>query len=423
MLDPKKLRQSIDEIANNLARRGFKFDTKAYANLNNDRKKLQIENEDLKSKRNSISRDIGMAKSKGDDTADLMKSSEEINTALSENESQLNEILSKMREIELGLPNTLMKTVPDGKDETSNELIRSWGEKTVFDFEPKDHIELGNNLGLLDLDKASEISGSRFSVLNGKLATLQRALIQFMLDLHTDKHAYEEFYVPYIVNGQSLIGTSQLPKFESDLFKIDSDKSYYLIPTAEVPLTNLFGNKITDASSLPRKLVAHTPCFRSEAGSYGQDTKGLIRQHQFEKVELVQIATPNGSLEALESLTSHAENVLKELKIPYQVVALSSGDIGFGSTFTYDIEVWLPGQKKYREISSCSLFGDFQARRMKARYKDPETGKNEFVHTINGSGVAAGRALVAVVENYQQKDGSIKVPDALKDYMKVDVIN
>ena len=423
MLDPKKLRQSIDEIANNLARRGFKFDTEAYVNLNDDRKKLQIENEDLKSKRNSISRDIGMAKSKGDDTGDLMKSSEEINTALSENESQLNEILSKMREIELGLPNTLMKTVPDGKDETSNELIRSWGEKTVFDFEPKDHIELGNNLGLLDLDKASEISGSRFSVLNGKLATLQRALIQFMLDLHTNKHTYEEFYVPYIVNGQSLVGTSQLPKFESDLFKIDSDKSYYLIPTAEVPLTNLFGNKITDASTLPRKLVAHTPCFRSEAGSYGQDTKGLIRQHQFEKVELVQIATPNGSLEALESLTSHAENVLKELKLPYQVVALSSGDIGFGSTFTYDIEVWLPGQKKYREISSCSLFGDFQARRMKARYKDPETGKNEFVHTINGSGVAAGRALVAVVENYQQKDGSIKIPDALKDYMKVDVIN
>jgi len=293
----------------------------------------------------------------------------------------------------------------------------------MFDFEPKDHIELGNNLGLLDLDKASEISGSRFSILNGKLATLQRALIQFMLDLHTGEHSYEEFYVPYIVNSQSLLGTSQLPKFESDLFKIDSDKSYYLIPTAEVPLTNLFGNKIIDASSLPRKLVAHTPCFRSEAGSYGKDTKGLIRQHQFEKVELVQIAKPSGSLEALDSLTSHAENVLKELKLPYQVVALSSGDIGFGSTFTYDIEVWLPGQNKYREISSCSLFGDFQARRMKARYKDPETGKNEFVHTINGSGVAAGRALVAVVENYQQKDGSIKVPDVLKDYMKADVIN
>ena len=423
MLDPKKLRQSIDEIAKNLARRGFEFDTKAYANLNDDRKKLQIENEDLKNKRNSMSRDIGMAKSKGNDTGDLMRRSEEINAALTENETQLHQILSKMREIELGLPNTLMKTVPDGADETCNELIRSWGEKTMFDFEPKDHIELGNNLGLLDLDKASEISGSRFSVLNGKLATLQRALIQFMLDLHTGKHAYEEFYVPYIVNSQSLLGTSQLPKFESDLFKIDSDKPYYLIPTAEVPLTNLFGNKIIDASSLPRKLVAHTPCFRSEAGSYGKDTKGLIRQHQFEKVELVQIAKPSGSLEALDSLTSHAENVLKELKLPYQVVALSSGDIGFGSTFTYDIEVWLPGQNKYREISSCTLFGDFQARRMKARYKDPETGKNEFVHTINGSGVAAGRALVAVVENYQQKDGSIKVPDVLKDYMKADLIN
>ena len=423
MLDPKKLRQSIDEIAKNLARRGFEFDTKAYVSLNDDRKKLQIENEDLKNKRNSVSRDIGMAKSKGNDTGDLMRRSEEINKALTVNESQLHEILSKMTEIELGLPNTLMKTVPDGEDETSNELIRSWGEKTMFEFEPKDHIELGNNLGLLDLDKASEISGSRFSVLNGKMATLQRALIQFMLDLHTGEHAYEEFYVPYIVNSQSLLGTSQLPKFESDLFKIDSDKSYYLIPTAEVPLTNLFGNKIIDASLLPRKLVAHTPCFRSEAGSYGKDTKGLIRQHQFEKVELVQIVKPSGSLEALDSLTSHAENVLKELKLPYQVVALSSGDIGFGSTFTYDIEVWLPGQNKYREISSCSLFGDFQARRMKARYKDPETGKNEFVHTINGSGVAAGRALVAVVENYQQKDGSIKVPDVLKDYMKADVIN
>lgn len=423
MLDPKKLRQSIDEIAKNLARRGFEFDTKAYVSLNDDRKKLQIENEDLKNKRNSVSRDIGMAKSKGNDTGDLMRRSEEINKALTVNESQLHEILSKMTEIELGLPNTLMKTVPDGEDETSNELIRSWGEKTMFEFEPKDHIELGNNLGLLDLDKASEISGSRFSVLNGKMATLQRALIQFMLDLHTGEHAYEEFYVPYIVNSQSLLGTSQLPKFESDLFKIDSDKSYYLIPTAEVPLTNLFGNKIIDASLLPRKLVAHTPCFRSEAGNYGKDTKGLIRQHQFEKVELVQIAKPSGSLEALDSLTSHAENVLKELKLPYQVVALSSGDIGFGSTFTYDIEVWLPGQNKYREISSCSLFGDFQARRMKARYKDPETGKNEFVHTINGSGVAAGRALVAVVENYQQKDGSIKVPDVLKDYMKADVIN
>mgnify|MGYP003308186297 CR=1 FL=1 len=421
MLDPKKLRQSIDEIANNLARRGFKFDTKAYVNLNDNRKKLQIENEDLKSKRNSISRDIGMAKSKGDDTGDLMKSSEEINTALSENESQLNEILSKMREIELGLPNTLMKTVPDGKDETSNELIRSWGEKTVFDFEPKDHIELGNNLGLLDLDKASEISGSRFSVLNGKLATLQRALIQFMLDLHIDKHAYEEFYVPYIVNGQSLVGTSQLPKFESDLFKIDSDKSYYLIPTAEVPLTNLFGNKITDASTLPRKLVAHTPCFRSEAGSYGKDTKGIIRQHQFEKVELVHITKPDDAERSLDLITDHAEKIMESLEIPYQRVLLSTGDLGFSSSKTFDIEAWFPSQECYREISSCSLFSDFQSRRLNIKFINQLTKKKEFVSTLNGSGLAIGRTMAALIENHT--DGKvIKIPKALQPFTGFEII-
>ena len=420
MLDPKKLRQSIDEIANNLARRGFKFDTEAYVNLNDDRKKLQIENEDLKSKRNSISRDIGMAKSKGDDTGDLMKSSEEINTALSENESQLNEILSKMREIELGLPNILMKTVPDGKDETSNELIRSWGEKTVFDFEPKDHIELGNNLGLLDLDKASEISGSRFSVLNGKLATLQRALIQFMLDLHTDKHAYEEFYVPYIVNGQSLIGTSQLPKFESDLFKIDSDKSYYLIPTAEVPLTNLFGNKITDASSLPRKLVAHTPCFRSEAGNYGKDTKGMIRQHQFEKVELVKFVHPEESDKALEDLTDNAAQLLDKLELSYRKVVLCTGDLGFSSAKTIDLEVWLPSQNCFREISSCSNFRDFQARRINVKVKN---SKNKYIpHTLNGSALAVGRTLVAILENNYVEGEGVHVPTVLSKYLDFSLI-
>jgi seryl-tRNA synthetase len=323
----------------------------------------------------------------------------------------------------LGLPNLLSDRVPDGKNESDNELIRSWGNKKEFSFPAKDHVELGSNLGLLDMDNAARISGSRFSVLRGNLASLQRALIQFMLDIHINEHGYEEFYVPYLVNSETLTGTSQLPKFESDLFKIESEKSLYLIPTAEVPLTNLFGDQIIDIDTLPRKLVAHTPCFRSEAGSYGKDTKGLIRQHQFEKVELVQISTPEKSFEALESLTANAEQVLQKLELPYQVVSLSAGDIGFGSAFTYDIEVWLPGQNAYREISSCSLFGDFQARRMKARYKNPNTGKNEYLHTINGSGVAAGRALVAVLENYQQEDGTIKVPDALISYMNKEIID
>ena len=348
---------------------------------------------------------------------------ENINGLLANNESKLSQILSEIELIELGLPNLLSERVPDGKNESDNEVIRSWGNKKEFSFPVKDHVELGSNLGLLDMDNAARISGSRFSVLRGNLASLQRALIQFMLDIHINEHGYEEFYVPFIVNSETLTGTSQLPKFESDLFKIESDKSLYLIPTAEVPLTNLFGDQIIDIDTLPRKLVAHTPCFRSEAGSYGKDTKGLIRQHQFEKVELVQISTPEKSFDALESLTANAEQILQKLKLPYQVVSLSAGDIGFGSAFTYDLEVWLPGQNAYREISSCSLFGDFQARRMKARYKNPNTGNNEYLHTINGSGVAAGRALVAVLENYQQEDGTIKVPDVLISYMNKKIID
>jgi seryl-tRNA synthetase len=423
MLDPKKLRQSTQEVANNLARRGFQFDIDAYSSLNESRKLLQIENDKLKNKRNNASKEVGIAKSKGEDVTELLKSSENINGLLINNESKLSQILSEIELIELGLPNLLSDRVPDGKNESDNELIRSWGNKKEFSFPAKDHVELGSNLGLLDMDNAARISGSRFSVLRGNLASLQRALIQFMLDIHINEHGYEEFYVPYLVNSETLTGTSQLPKFESDLFKIESDKSLYLIPTAEVPLTNLFGDQIIDIDTLPRKLVAHTPCFRSEAGSYGKDTKGLIRQHQFEKVELVQISTPEKSFEALESLTANAEQVLQKLELPYQVVSLSAGDIGFGSAFTYDIEVWLPGQNAYREISSCSLFGDFQARRMKARYKNPNTGKNEYLHTINGSGVAAGRALVAVLENYQQEDGTIKVPDALISYMNKEIID
>lgn len=423
MLDPKKLRQSTQEVANNLARRGFQFDIDAYSSLNESRKLLQIENDKLKNKRNNASKEVGIAKSKGEDVTELLKSSENINGLLINNESKLSQILSEIELIELGLPNLLSDRVPDGKNESDNEVIRSWGNKKEFSFPAKDHVELGSNLGLLDMDNAARISGSRFSVLRGNLASLQRALIQFMLDIHINEHGYEEFYVPYLVNSETLTGTSQLPKFESDLFKIESEKSLYLIPTAEVPLTNLFGDQIIDIDTLPRKLVAHTPCFRSEAGSYGKDTKGLIRQHQFEKVELVQISTPEKSFEALESLTANAEQVLQKLELPYQVVSLSAGDIGFGSAFTYDIEVWLPGQNAYREISSCSLFGDFQARRMKARYKNPNTGKNEYLHTINGSGVAAGRALVAVLENYQQEDGTIKVPDALISYMNKEIID
>ena len=423
MLDPKKLRQSTQDVANNLARRGFQFDIDAYSSLNESRKLLQIENDNLKNKRNNASKEVGIAKSKGEDVTEILKSSENINGLLADNEIKLSQILSEIELIELGLPNLLSDRVPDGKNESDNEVIRSWGNKKEFSFPAKDHVELGSNLGLLDMDNAARISGSRFSVLRGNLASLQRALIQFMLDIHINEHGYEEFYVPFIVNSETLTGTSQLPKFESDLFKIESEKSLYLIPTAEVPLTNLFGDQIIDIDTLPRKLVAHTPCFRSEAGSYGKDTKGLIRQHQFEKVELVQISTPEKSFDALESLTANAEQILQKLELPYQVVSLSAGDIGFGSAFTYDLEVWLPGQNAYREISSCSLFGDFQARRMKARYKNPNTGNNEYLHTINGSGVAAGRALVAVLENYQQEDGTIKVPDALISYMNKKIID
>jgi len=424
MIDPKLLKQSTNEVSKNLARRGYEFDVAAYLGYEKIRKSLQIENEELKNKRNTVSKEIGIAKSNKKDASALMKISDEINSLLTKSEKKLNDILSKINAIELDLPNLLSDKVPDGSNENENEIIRKWGMKRSFDFPIKDHVEIGKDLGLFDFDSAGRISGSRFSVIKGPLASLQRALIQFMLDLHTTEHGYEEFYVPYIVQSNALIGTSQLPKFESDLFKIDADRSLYLIPTAEVPLTNLFGNKVVNADSLPGKLVAHTPCFRSEAGSYGKDTKGLIRQHQFEKVELVQVVTPENSIDALESLTHHAENVLQALELPYRVVSLCAGDIGFGSAFTYDLEVWLPGQDAYREISSCSLFGDFQARRMQAKYKHPDTGKNELLHTINGSGVAAGRALVAIMENYQNKDGSIQVPSVLLPYMnKLEIIS
>jgi len=417
MIDPKILRQSTHDVAKNLARRGYEFNVNLYLKLDNQRKSLQIENEELKNKRNVNSKNIGIVKSKNEDISDLIQIGERINDLLIGNERELNVALSQIKNIELDLPNLLSDKVPDGASEESNILLKSWGEPKEFDFTPQDHVVLGDQLGMFDFESAGRISGSRFAVIKGPLASLHRALIQFMLNLHTQEHDYEEVYVPYLVQSQALIGTSQLPKFESDLFKIDGDKPRYLIPTAEVPLTNLVGSNVIKESELPLKYVAHTPCFRSEAGSYGKDTKGLIRQHQFEKVELVQIVKPKESEEALALLTSHAEKVLQELKLPYQLVSLCAGDIGFGANITYDIEVWLPGQQAFREISSCSLFGDFQARRMQAKWKNEKTGKNEFLHTINGSGLAAGRTLVAVMENYQDAEGKIRIPDVLLPYM------
>jgi seryl-tRNA synthetase len=417
MIDPKILRQSAHDVAKNLARRGYEFDANLYLQLETQRKSLQVENEELKNKRNINSKSIGVTKSKNEDISKLMQIGEEINDLLSENERELDLLLSQIKNIELDLPNLLSDKVPDGTSEKNNIVLKSWGKPREFGFMPQDHVSLGDRLGLFDFESAGRISGSRFAIIKGPLASLHRALIQFMLNLHIQEHDYEEIYAPYLVQSKALIGTSQLPKFENDLFKIAGDKPLYLIPTAEVPLTNLVGGNVAKESELPFKYVAHTPCFRSEAGSYGKDTKGLIRQHQFEKVELVQIVKPKESEEALSSLTSHAENVLQELQLPYQLVSLCAGDIGFGANITYDLEVWLPGQQAFREISSCSLYGDFQSRRMQAKWKNEETGKNEFLHTINGSGLAAGRTLVAVMENYQDADGSIHIPEVLIPYM------
>ena len=417
MIDPKLLRQSTADVARNLARRGHVFNADAYLALEERRKSLQVATEDLRNERNTSSKSIGKAKAQGEDIAPLLAAVAELGDKLASHDADLQAVLAEIRAIELDLPNLLQDDVPDGKNEDDNVEVRSWGGLTELGFEAKDHIELGESLGLLDFENASKISGSRFVVMRGALARMQRALIQFMLDTHTGEHEYEEAYVPYLVQDQALVGTGQLPKFEEDLFKTSNEPPFYLIPTAEVPVTNFARNVIYEADQLPLRYTAHTPCFRSEAGSYGQDTRGMIRQHQFEKVELVQFVAPDDSVQALEELTGHAETILQRLELPYRVVALCAGDVGFGSTKTYDIEVWLPGQNKYREISSCSNYGDFQARRMQARRRHPETGKPELIHTLNGSGVAAGRALIAVMENYQQADGSIRVPDALRPYM------
>jgi seryl-tRNA synthetase len=417
MIDPKLLRQDAAGVAANLARRGFEFDADAYLALEEQRKTLQVETEELRNERNTRSKNIGKAKAQGEDIEPLLAAVKELGEKLDSNEARLQELLDEIRSIELGLPNLLEDDVPDGQSEEDNTEVRRWGEPTEFDFEPKDHIDLGENLGLLDFDTASKISGSRFAVMTGALARMQRALIQFMLDTHTREHGYVETYAPYLVQYDALVGTGQLPKFEEDLFKTTDETPFYLIPTAEVPVTNFAREHIYDGDELPLRYTAHTPCFRSEAGSYGQDTRGMIRQHQFEKVELVQFVAPGDSVRALEELTGHAEVILQRLELPYRVVILCAGDVGFGGAKTYDIEVWLPGQQKYREISSCSMYNDFQARRMQARRRNPDTGKPELIHTLNGSGVAAGRALIAVMENYQQADGSIRVPDVLQPYM------
>ena len=418
MLDTRLLRAEPEVVARNLARRGFVLDLDAFRSLEERRKSAQVAADEVRAARNAHAKQVGIAKSKGEDVAALLGEGEALSQRLAALDEALGAAQAEFNDLVLGLPNLLHDSVPDGQDETQNVELRCWGEPRVFDFEPRDHVAVGEGLGQLDFEAAGRISGARFVVLRGAMARLHRALIQYMLDLHSGEHGYTEVYAPYLVARPALVGTGQLPKFEEDLFRVVSgEQELFLIPTAEVPVTNLAREQILDAESLPRKYVAHTPCFRSEAGSYGKDTRGMIRQHQFEKVELVQVVKPEDSYAALEELTGHAEKVLQGLELPYRVVALCSGDVGFGGAKTYDLEVWLPGQQKYREISSCSNCEAFQARRMQARWRNPATRKPEPVHTLNGSGVAVGRALVAVLENYQQADGSVTIPTVLQPYM------
>jgi seryl-tRNA synthetase len=416
VLDPKLLRSDLPGVAAALARRGFVLDTEGFAALEEQRKSVQIEADRLRAERNANAKAVGIAKSRGGDVAGLLKTSESLGEQLQGVEQRLEAIQAQLTDLQMGLPNILHASVPDGRDESANVEVRRWGEPKQFEFGPKDHVALGEPLGM-DFEAAGRISGARFVVMTGMLAKLHRALAQFMLDLHVREHGYREAYVPYLVHGTALVGTGQLPKFGQDLFAVRGDPGFYLIPTAEVPLTNLVRDQILASDQLPLKFVAHSPCFRSEAGAAGKDTRGMIRQHQFDKVEMVQIVRPESSYAALEELTGHAETVLKALELPYRVVALCAGDTGSLSAKTYDLEVWLPSQNRYREISSCSNCESFQARRMQARWRNPDSGKPELVHTLNGSGVAVGRALVAVLENYQQADGTIVVPSVLAPYM------
>lgn len=424
MLDIQLFRKDIDAVAQRLATRGFQLDVAAFQALEGERKQLQTQTEELQSRRNSLSKQIGMLKGKGEDASAVMAEVGGIGDTLKASAARLDEIQAQLSELMLSIPNLPHESVPVGKDETQNVEVRRVGEPRQFDFEVRDHVDVGEKLGL-DFDTAAKVTGSRFSMLRGGVARMHRALVQLMLDTHTQEHGYTEMYVPYIVNAASMRGTGQLPKFEEDLFKVprkvggedgERTENFYLIPTAEVPLTNIARDAILAGDKLPLRFVAHTPCFRSEAGSYGKDTRGMIRQHQFDKVELVQVVPAEQSFDALEQLTGHAEAILKKLGLPFRIIVLCTGDMGFGSTKTYDLEVWIPAQNTYREISSCSNMGDFQARRMQARYRVGQ-GKPELVHTLNGSGLAVGRTLVAILENYQNADGSVTVPAALQPYM------
>jgi len=416
MLDPQLVRNKLDTIVEESLRRGVSIDKNKIKKIEDNRKKIQVETEELQSERNNISKKIGELKSKGEQTENLLEKVTIIKKQLEENEEKLNSIQKELNELLIAIPNIPHKSVPNGNSDADNKLIREWGEKPKFDFKIKDHVDLGESLNQIDFDSAVKVSGSRFVVLKDKIAQLHRALIQFMIETHTTEHGYQEINVPYLVNSDSCINTGQLPKFEEDLFRIQ-DQDLYLIPTAEIPVTNVVKDQIIEDTSLPLKYVCHSPCFRSEAGSYGKDTRGIIRQHQFEKVELVQIVQPENSYSALEELTINAEEILKRLNLSYRVVALCAGDLGFSAAKTYDIEVWLPSQNMYREISSCSNFESFQARRMQARYRDSKTNKPELLHTLNGSGLAVGRTLIAIMENYQTKTGDILIPNVLHQYM------
>ena len=417
MIDPKLLRTDPDAVARNLARRGYTLDVAALKALEEKRKPWQVEVDRLRAERNANAKAVGMAKGRGADVSALIARGESLTASLGAAEAALAAVQTELEHWQLGLPNLLHASVPDGHDESANLEVRRWGEPRHFAFTPRDHVEVGERLAGLDFEAAARISGARFVVMRAQVARLHRALAQFMLDLHTREHGYTEVHVPYLVQAQALTGTGQLPKFEQDLFAVRGEQPFYLIPTAEVPVTNLVREQIVPAERLPLKWVAHTPCFRSEAGAAGKDTRGMIRNHQFDKVELVQVVRPADSYTALEELTGHAEAVLRRLQIPYRTVALCAGDIGFGSAKTYDLEAWLPSQQRYREISSCSNFEAFQARRMQARWRNPQGGKPEAVHTLNGSGLAVGRTLVAVLENFQNEDGSVGVPPALQPYM------
>ncbi|MGB1885293.1 MAG: serine--tRNA ligase [Gammaproteobacteria bacterium] len=416
MLDSHLIRNHLDDVAAGLKRRGMVLDRSAIERLEAARKTLQTETERLQAERNRRSKDIGKAKSSGEDIEPLKAAVAELGESLKARQVELDEVREELQTFLLGLPNLPHESVPEGAGEEDNAEVRRWGEVPQFEFEPRDHVDLGEILGGIDFEAGAKLASARFAVLGGQVARMHRALAQFMLNVHTEEHGYREVYVPFLVNERTMQGTGQLPKFKEDLFEIP-EQGFFLIPTAEVPATNLAQDRIIADDEMPLRFVCHSPCFRSEAGSYGKDTRGMIRQHQFEKVELVQLVRPQDSFAVLEDLTGHAETILRMLELPYRTVTLCTADLGFSATKTYDLEVWLPAQQCYREISSCSNFVDFQARRIKARWRNPETGKPELVHTLNGSGVAVGRALIAVLENYQERDGSVRVPEVLKPYM------